>query len=62
MIQASSGFPPQRCCIKCSPTLTGMFVVFVDVDDLHFLGVLGFGCADSAARLVQSICAVNSIT
>ena len=42
MIQASSGFPLQRCCIKCSPTLTGMFVVFLNVDDLHLLGV--FGC------------------
>ena len=40
MIQASSGFPLQRCGIKCSPTLTGMFVVFLNVDDLHLLGVL----------------------
>ena len=38
------GFPLQRCCIKCSPTLTGMFVVFLTVDDLHLLGVLVFGC------------------
>ena len=37
MIQASSGFPLQRCCIKCSPTL---FVVFLNVDYLHLLGVL----------------------
>ena len=44
MILASSGFPLQRCCIKYSPTLTGMFVVFLTVDDLHFLGVLVFGC------------------
>ena len=54
MILASSGFPLQRCCIKCSPTLTGMFVVglfltgmfvvFLTVDNLHFLGVLVFGC------------------
>ena len=44
MVQASSGFPLQRCCIKCSPKLTGMFVVFLNVDDLHLLGVLGFGC------------------
>ena len=42
MVQASSGFPLQRCCIKCSPTLTGMFVVFLTVDDLHLLGVLVF--------------------
>ena len=41
---ASSGFPLQRCCIKCSPMLTGMFVVFLTVDDLHLLGVLVFGC------------------
>ena len=48
MILASSGFPLQRCCIKCSPTLngmfvvflTGMFVVFLTVDGLHLLGVL----------------------
>ena len=40
---ASSGFQLQRCCIKCSPTLTGMFVVFLTVDDLHLLGVLVFG-------------------
>ena len=39
MILASSGFPLQRCCIKCSPTLTGMFVIFLTVDDLHFIGV-----------------------
>ena len=46
MILASSGFPLQHCCIKCSPTLTGMFVVFLTgmfvvfltVDDLHLLG------------------------
>ena len=44
MIQASSGFPLQLCCIKCSPTLTGMFVVFLTVNDLHLLGVLVFGC------------------
>ena len=44
MIQASSGFPLQRCCIQCSPTLTGMFVVFLTVDDLNLLGVLEFGC------------------
>ena len=44
MILASSGFPLQRCCIKCSPTLTGMFVVFLTVDNLHFLGLLVFGC------------------
>ena len=38
-------FPLQRCCIKCSPTLTGMFVVFLNADDLHnLLGVLVFGC------------------
>ena len=51
MILASSGFPLQCCCIKCSPTLTGMFVVFLTgmfvvfltVDDLHLLGVLVFG-------------------
>ena len=41
---ASLGFPLQLCCIKCSPTLTGMFVVLLNVDDLHFLGVLVFGC------------------
>ena len=29
------GFPLRRCCIKCSPTLTGMFVVFLNVDDLQ---------------------------
>ena len=45
MIQASSGFPLQRCCIKCSSKLTGMFIVFLNVDDLHLLGGLGFGCA-----------------
>ena len=44
MILASSGFPLQGCCIKCSPKLTGMFVVIVNVDDLHLLGVLGFDC------------------
>ena len=44
MILTSSGFPIQRCCIKCSPTLTGMFVVFLNVDELHLLGVLVFGC------------------
>ena len=52
MILASSEFPLQRCCIKCSPTLTGMFVVFLTgmfvvfltVDYLHLLGVLVFGC------------------
>ena len=44
MILASSGFPLQRCCIQCSPTLTGMSVVFLTVDDLHILGVLVFGC------------------
>ena len=44
MIQANSGFALQRCCIKCSLTLTGMFVVFLNVDDLHLLGVLVFGC------------------
>ena len=33
----------QSCCIKCSPTSTGMFVVFLNVNDLHLLGVLGFG-------------------
>ena len=52
MILASSVFPLQRCCIKCSPTLTGMFVVFLTgmfvvfltVDDLHLLGVLVFDC------------------
>ena len=38
------GFPLQSCCIKCSPTSTGMFVVFLNVDDLHLLGVLVFGC------------------
>ena len=44
MIQASSEFPLQRCCIKCSSKLTGMLVVFLNVDDLHLLGVLVFGC------------------
>ncbi len=44
MILASTGFPLQRCCIKCSPTVTGMFVVFLTVGDLHLLGVLVFGC------------------
>ena len=52
MLLVSSGFPLHRCCITCSPTLTGMFVVFMTgmfvvfltVDDLHFLGVLVFGC------------------
>ena len=44
MILASSGFPVQRFCIKCSPTLTGMFAVFLTVDDLHLPGVLVFGC------------------
>ena len=44
MIQASSGFPLQRCCIKCSSKLTGMFVVFMNVGDLPLLGVLVFGC------------------
>ena len=38
------GVSTQRCCIKCSITLTGMFVVFLNVDDLHLLGVLVFGC------------------
>ena len=38
---ASSGFTPMRWCIKCSPKLTGMFVVFLNVDDLHLLGVWG---------------------
>ena len=61
---ASLGFPLQLCCIKCSPTLTGIlvlvyvsyfgqhcsptltriFVVLLNVDDLHLLGVLVFGC------------------
>ena len=41
MILASSGFPLQA---FHSPTLTGMFVVFLTVDDLHLLGVLVFGC------------------
>ena len=31
MIQACSGFPLQHCCIKYCPTLTGMFVVFLNV-------------------------------
>ena len=44
MILPSSGFPLQRCCIKCSPTLTRMFVLFLNVDDLHLLGVLVLGC------------------
>ena len=44
MILASSVFPLQRCCIKCSPTLTGLFVVFLNVDDLQLLGVLVFVC------------------
>ena len=38
-IPSSLGFPLQLCCIKCSPTLTGIFVVFLNVDDLHLLGV-----------------------
>ena len=29
---------------KASPKLAGMFIVFLNVDDLHLLGVLGFGC------------------
>ena len=44
MIQASSGVLLQLCCIHCSPTFTGMFVVFPNVDDLHLLGVLVFDC------------------
>ena len=44
MILASSGFPLQRCCINCSHMLTGMFVVFLTVDDLNVLGALVFGC------------------
>ena len=52
MILTSSGFPLQSCCKKCSPKLTGMFVVFLTgvfvvfltVDDLHLPGVLVFGC------------------
>ena len=47
MILASSEFSLQRSCIKCSPTLTGMLVVFLTVDDLHLLGVLVFGCVAS---------------
>ena len=43
MIEASSGFPLQRCCINCSPAPTVVFVVFLNVDDLHLLGVLVFG-------------------
>ena len=43
MIQASLGFPLPRCCMKCSPKLAGMFIVLLNVDDLHLLGVLGFG-------------------
>ena len=41
---ASLGFPLQLCCIKCSPTLTGIGVsiMFVIYDSL--LGVLVFGC------------------
>ena len=31
MILSGSGFPLQRCCITCSPTLTRMFVVFLNV-------------------------------
>ena len=42
---ASLGFPLQLCSVKCSPTLTGIFVEFLNVDDLHLLGVLGSGCA-----------------
>ena len=38
------GFPLQRCCIRCCPTLTGMFVVVLNVDELHLLGVLVLGC------------------
>ena len=37
--------PGKLCCIKCSPQVTGMFVVFLNVVDLHLLGVLGFGYA-----------------
>ena len=44
MILASSEFPLQRCCIRCSPMLTGMCVVFLTVDDLHLLGLLVFDC------------------
>ena len=45
MILASSGFPLQRCCIKCSPTLTGMFVVFLTGMFVVFLTVYNRECA-----------------
>ena len=60
MILTSSGFPLQSCCIKCSPKLTGMFVVFLTgmfvvfltVDDQVYilLGVLVFGCVARCNR------------
>ena len=51
MILASSGFPLQRFCIKCSPTLIGMFVVFLNVDNVYAFemnwgdeGEFAYGC------------------
>ena len=40
---ASLGFPLQLCCIKYSPTLIGMFVVFLNVDDFTFARCVGVG-------------------
>ena len=56
MILASSGFPLKRCCIRCSPKLTGMFVVFLTVDDLHLLCVLGFGCVARLYIDINKLC------
>ena len=48
---ACSGLPLQRCCIKCSPTLTGLLVVFLNVGNLQALqmnrggeGEFAYGC------------------
>ena len=48
---AGSGFTLHRCCIKCSPTPTGVFVVFLNVDNLQAFymnwggeGEFAYGC------------------
>ena len=41
---ASSGFPLQLCCIKCSPTLTGILVLALCLFYDSLLVVLVFGC------------------
>ena len=41
---ASLGFPLQLCCVKCSPTLTGILVLACLLYD-SLPGVLVFGCA-----------------